>query len=286
MSGQTTENAPTGRRATLTVVIPVLNVEAIIARCLDALTWADEVIVVDMFSTDRTEEICRQYPNVVFYQNRDYIYANVNYGIDRAKGDWIMRLDSDEVVSPELAKEIQEEVLAKPDTPYSGFWVPNRVYFFGKWIRYGVAYDTRFGKDRIGYGHRKILFRRGTARYACQREHEDLTTQGEYGVLRGHYEHYSHPTVSGWIAKMNYYTDRDVERLDVLASDFRVPRPHRTLLALVKVFFDLYVRRKGYRDGLHGFIVCALNTLYLLVERCKIWEKRYRLTHPDEIVKY
>lgn len=273
-------------RQTISVVIPTFNVEDRIARCLDALTWADEVICVDMYSTDRTEEICRRYPNVVFLQNKDYIFANVNFGMDHAKGDWIMRLDSDEVVSEELAREIQEEVLAKPDIPYAGFWVPNRVFFFGKWIRYGVAYDPRFAKERPGYGFRKILFRRGTARYACQREHEDLTTEGEYGILRGHYDHFSHRSVSEWIGKMNYYTDRDVERMDVLAPGFRLPRPGRTLVALVKIFFEFYILRKGYRDGLHGFITSALNTFYILVERCKIWEKHYRLTRPEEIVPY
>lgn len=273
-------------RQTLSVVIPVYNVEDKIARCLDALTWADEVLCVDMYSTDRTEEICRRYPNVVFLQNKDYIYANVNFGIDHSRGDWIMRLDSDEIVSPELAQEIQDKVLAKPDVRFSGYWVPNRVYFFGKWIRYGVAYDDRFGKDRIGYGFRKGLFRRGTARYACLREHEDLTTEGEYGVLNGYYDHFSHRSVSEWITKMNYYTDRDVERMDVLAAGFRLAQPRRTLVALVTIFYGYYIRRQGYRDGLYGFIVCALNTLYVLVERCKVWEKHYRLTHPDEITEY
>jgi glycosyltransferase involved in cell wall biosynthesis len=278
--------SPQSQRQTLSVVIPVLNVEDKIARCLEALAWADEVVVVDMFSTDRTEEICQSYPNVVFLQNMDYIFANVNYGIDHACGDWIMRLDSDEVVTPELAAEIQTEVLAKPDLPYSGFAVPNKVYFFGKWIRYGVAYDATNGPEWIGYGFRRILFRRGTARYECKREHEDLQTTGEYGRLRGHYDHFSHRTVSEWIRKMNYYTDKDVERMDVLAPDFRVPKPGKTLIALAKVFFDLYIRRKGHKDGIHGFMTCALNTLYILVERCKVWEKHWRLTHPDEVVHY
>ncbi len=278
--------AMSGPRQTLTVVIPVFNVEPIISRCLDALTWADEVTVVDMFSTDKTEEICRSYSNVRFLQNKDYIYANVNYGFDHASGDWVMRLDSDEVVSPELASEIQEEVLAKPDSPYSGYWVPNKVFFFGKWIRYGIAYGPENRDGPVGFGRRKILFRKNTARYACNTEHEDITTSGELGVLRGHYDHFSHRSVSEWIRKANYYTDRDVERTDVLAPTFRLPRPGRTLAALVKVFFDLYVRRKGYRDGLHGYMVCALNTLYLLVFRCKLWEKHAWLTSRDDLVKY
>jgi hypothetical protein len=149
-----------------------------------------------------------------------------------------------------------------------------------------VAYDDRFGKDRVGYGFRKALFRKGTARYACQREHEDLTTEGEYGVLKHHYDHFSHRSVSEWIAKMNYYTDRDIERQDVMAPGFRVPKPGRTLAALATIFFNFYVRRKGYKDGLYGFITCALNTGYVLVERCKVWEKRYRLTHGGELEDY
>lgn len=273
-------------RQTISVVIPTLNVEGIIARCLDALTWADQVVVVDMFSTDKTEEICRSYPNVLFLQNKDYIFANINYGFDHASGDWVMRLDSDEVVSPDLATEIEKEVLSKSDNLYSGYWVPNRVFFFGKWIKYGVAYDDRFGKERIGYGHRKLIFKKGTARYDCKSEHEDITTTGELGVLRGHYDHFSHRSISQWLSKMNYYTDKDVERIDVLAPDFRLPKPGKTLLALCKVFYDLYVKRQGRRDGLHGFIVCALNTIYLLVYRCKLWEKHYRLTRPNEITEY
>jgi glycosyltransferase involved in cell wall biosynthesis len=265
----------------LSVVIPVFNEENKIAHCLDALKWADEVIIVDMFSTDRTREICISYPNVYFLQKKDYIYANVNYGIDMAKGDWIMRLDADEIVSPELAQEIQTDILAKDDIAFDGYYVPNRVFFFGKWIKYGVAYDTRFGKDRIGYGHRRSIFRKGMARYECKREHEDLAVQGQWGVLHGHYDHFSHTTVSGWIAKMNYYTDRDIERMDVMSPEFRLPGTHKTLAALVKVFYDLYIKRKGYKDGLHGFMTCSLNTIYILVERCKIWEKRYHLEHPE-----
>src|SRR5215212_9456427 len=114
--------AEPGRR-TLSVVIPTLNVEAIIGRCLEAVRWADEVVIVDMFSTDRTREICEGFPNVRFKQRRDYIFANVTYGMEVAIGDWVMRLDSDEVLTPELAREIQEDVLAKPDVPYQTFWV-------------------------------------------------------------------------------------------------------------------------------------------------------------------
>lgn len=267
-------------RQTLSAVIPVYNVEPIISRCLDALTWADEVVVVDMFSTDRTEEICRSYPNVTFVQRRDYIFGNFNFGASIARGDWILKIDSDEVVSPELAEEIQRDVLERGENlEEAGFLIPSRVYFFGKRIRYGVALDPSTG----GPPYAPKLFRKGTAYHECRSEHEPLTTTGRYGRLKHFYDHYSHPTVAGWIAKMNYYTDRDVERIDVTAPDFRLPKPGRTLAALVKIFFDYYVRRKGYRDGIHGFMVTALNTFYLLVFRCKVWEKHWHATHSSEV---
>ena len=272
-------------RQTLSAVLGVYNEGHQIARCLEALAWADEVIVVDKFSTDDTEAVAARYSNVRFYQNESWLNVNINLGIEKAAGDWILRIDADEIVSPDMAAEIQE-ILVRPDTSYSGYWAPNRVYFFGKWIRYGVAYDARFGKERLGYAYRQVLFRKGTASYACKRQHEELTTHGEYGLLAGHYDHFSHPSVSRWIAKMNLYTDLDAGRTDVLSADFRPPRPGRTLIALTKIFFDLYVGRKGYRDGIYGFVTCSLNTMYVLVERCKIWEKHYRLTHPEEIVEY
>ena len=271
-------------RQRITAVLCVYNEERQIARCLDALAWCDEVLVVDKFSTDRTEEIARAYPNVRFEQREDWLNPNMNYGFDLASGDWILRIDCDEIVSPEMAREIQTEVLANPNVSYSGFWAPNRVYFFGKWIKYGVAYDARF--KRPGYGYRQVLFRKGMARYDCLLYHEDLTTQGEYGRLKHHYEHFSHPSVTRWIAKMNDYTAGDVLHRDVLDPNYRLPKPGKTLVALVKIFFTYYVLRQGFRDGIDGFMTCSLNTIYILVERCKVWEKHYRLTHPDEVVKY
>lgn len=265
---------------TISVIIPVFNVEKIIARCLDALRWADEVVVVDMFSTDKTQEICESYPNVTFLQNKDYIFANVNYGIDHAKGDWLMRLDSDEIVSPKLADEIREKVLSLDDDPNSGYWVPNRVFFFGKWIKFGPAYDKR--SQGKGFGYRKILFKKGSARYECKREHEDMTTTGAYGTLEGHYDHFSHDSVSTFISKMNYYTDRDTERIDDNTSRLTNAYAFRMFAVPLLTFLKLYFQFKGYKDGTHGFVVCALNAWYGFTDRSKAWEKSWKSHNPIE----
>src|SRR5262249_18633264 len=140
------------------------------------------------------------------------------------------------------------------------------------------------GKE--GYGHRKSLWKKGFAWHEAKTEHEDVSTKGNWGVLNGHYDHYSHRSVSQWIQKMNYYTDRDLERTNVLDPGFVLPKPGKTLIALVKIFYDFQVRRKGYKDGIHGFIASALNTIYLLVWRCKLWEKHARMTRKEEMVDY
>lgn len=265
---------------TVSVIIPVLNVEKIIARCLDALQWADEVVVVDMFSADRTKEICESYPNVKFVQNKDYIYANVNFGMDHASGDWLMRLDSDEIVSPGLATEIRDRVLSQGNDPNSGYWVPNRVFFFGKWLKFGPAYDPR-SKGK-GFGYRKILFKKGTARYECKREHEDMVTTGEYGFLEGHYDHFSHDSISAWISKMNYYTDCDTERLPDDPARLSGRYAFRMFAVPVLTFLKLYIQFRGYRDGTHGFVACALNAWYGFVDRSKAWEKGWKSRNAIE----
>jgi len=268
------------QRRTLSVVIPTRNVAPIIRRALDALTWVDEVVIVDSFSQDETPEIVRSYPNVTFYQwmrpGVYSIYAKVNYGIERAQGDWVMRLDSDEVVSPELAEEIQA-LLKQDEIPYDGYKIPSRTYFFGKWIKYGIAYSTEgINATNPGHGYRKCLWRRGMARYPDRHVHEDLETQGEWGYLSHHYDHFSHETVSQWIAKMNFYTDIDSARLSPDDPMFKRYHPLKTVLAMGKVFYEHYFRLHGRRDGMHGFMLAALNAVYLLVFRCKMWERLWR----------
>ncbi len=261
-------------RKKISVVIPTFNVEKIIGRCLDSLRWADEVNIVDMYSTDGTRGICEWRANVRFYQNQDYIYANMNFGIERASHEWIMRLASDEVITPELAEEIQERVLAETYPEYAGFYAPCRVFFFGRWIKYGPACDRR---SRVpGEAYQKLIFRKGTAYYRVEREHEDLTTTGEYGFLKNHYLHYSHESVSQWIGKMNYYTDRDVERVPLDRISLHRFNRVKWFYWFLHNFYGLYVTKRGYKDGFHGFVVCTLHALYPIIEQFKLWEKKWK----------
>lgn len=251
----------------ISVVIRTYNVESIIKRCLDSVAWADEIIVVDMYSCDKTEEICRSYPNVRLFKRKDYINANLNYGIEQATGDWIMRLDSDEVISPQLASEIRDVVSFKGDK-YDGYYIPCNNYVFGKHIRYC------FGKD----ASRPTLFKKGYFKHRCKSDHELPTITGQWGKLKNYYYHYAHPLISVFVGKMNYYTDRDVERKDarIEFSWFKL------FFVPLKTFIYMYFKNQGFRDGSHGLIFSILMAFYKFVEYAKLWEVRYSLTKNEK----
>jgi len=255
--------------ATLSVVIPTKNCATLLARTLAALDFADEIIVVDMFSTDGTAELARNHPRTRLIQRDGYIYENVNAGIDAAAGDWIMRLDSDEVPTREMGLEIRERIGRAP-ADLCGYWAPSRTYWCGRWLRYGPAYDPR--SPVAGERFRKILFRRGTARYRCASEHEDISVSGRYEFLKHRYDHYSIPSVATWIAKANYYSDRDVERADAASL---APGDAARAMAWqpLKTFLVFYIKRKGFLDGALGLLACGCYALYTFVDRAKRWER-------------
>jgi glycosyltransferase involved in cell wall biosynthesis len=269
------EPAPkTAIRETVAVVIPTYNVETIIAHCLDALTWADEVIVVDMFSTDGTRALCERYPNVRFFERKDYIYGNVNFGMEQAKSDWAIRLDSDEVLNRELQESIQR-VLRTPEPGISGYYFPSIQYMFGLPMSHGVA--------RRGVTKRKCMFRKGTARYECKSEHEDITTTGAFGVLDGYYEHFTNHTTEEVVRKFNYYTEKDVERLQ--PEDLCPPQPGKLLYRAARMFILYYFQWKGYKDGYLGFFSSLFRgPVYLFIEEAKRWEawERRRGNVPEK----
>ena len=243
-------------------VIPTKNVANIVRPTLDSLRFCDEVVVVDMFSTDDTREVCESYPNVRFLQREDYIYGKFNYGVDRLTTDWVIRLDSDEVISDRL----RDSILAVLENNVAGFQAYEalcHLYFFGKRMHHG-----------FGNHWRTVLFRRGFARYAVRSEHEGLTLEGPQGRLEGHYSHFTNPTISSWIAKLNYYSDRDVERDPNPTPASR----SRVLYQTVRNFQRMYLRPYWLiRDGYFGFVVAGISAFAIFLQHAKAWEKSERL---------
>ena len=257
-------------RKTVAVVIPVFNVERFVKPTLESVKWCDEIIIVDMFSTDKTKEICTAYPNCRFFERKDYILGNVNYGIEQAQSDWIIRLDSDEVVSPSLRQSI-EKVLSDPNPPFEGYEAKSDLYFMGYLLRHG------FGKDNW----RATLFKKGFARYEGRSEHETFISNGKWGRLDGHYDHFTNPTISLWMQKTNYYTDKDIER----ANDMVSPSVFRMIYVPLRWFQRHYIYPyQAFRDGMPGFIVSCIAAFGLMLLEFKKWEKVQKLKRGPNYV--
>ncbi len=255
-------------RKSITVVIPTYNVKDIIDKCLESLRWADEIIIVDMFSNDGSVEAFKKFPNVKVFQRHDYIYGNVNFGITMAAGEWIMRFDSDEVMTEELKQEILE-ILKKDGAGFDGFFCKPRLFMFGKEVRHGV------GK----YTHRKQIFRKGYAWYQVTSEHEEMTSKGKWGYLKNSYLHYSYKNIRHFIEKTKYYVLVNAEESQ--AQKLPITPPWLSIYKCIRFFILFYIQFYGFLDGWHGFLVSFLRGPYY------VWydDKARRLLKKRKVIK-
>ena len=276
----------------LSVVIITKNEEANIARTLASVVdLADEIILVDSGSTDRTLEFARSFGLKVkiFVEEWKGFARQKNSGIAKASGDWILSVDADEEVSPELAQEIGEAIEAQkeeddyqsadgheralehPDgQPYIkqrlksevvvAYEIARKNFFMTRWIRRGGFYPDR----KLRLVTRKI------ARFEERAVHEDMKLNGPVGSLRGDLLHHAYPTLSGYIEHMNRYSSLGAEMAVARGkSGFSswniVVRPWAT-------FFYNYVLRLGFLDGREGLLLHLYHATYVSWKYAKIWE--------------
>jgi glycosyltransferase involved in cell wall biosynthesis len=249
-------------RATLSVVVVTLNEEDRIRACLESAAWADELIVVDAESRDKTATIARELTDHVFVRPWPGFAAQKNFGLEQAHGDWILSLDADEVVSAALRDEIGGVLAGTGEL--AGYTVPRRNVFWDRWIRHGGLYPDRQTR----------LFRRGRGRFVERSVHESVRVEGHVGRLEGHLEHRSYRDVADFLERADRYS--------TLAADEWVAagRPSRPLTDLVgrplARFLGMYVARAGFLDGWRGFLLAVLYGYYVLMRSAKVWERMKR----------
>lgn len=243
---------------TISVVLSVQNEEAKIERTLASIQWADEIIVVDNESTDKTVRLAKQYgANVFHHKNSPMLNVSKNFGFTKVKSDWILSLDGDEVIPPELAHEIQQ--ITRADIV--GYWIPRKNILFGKWIQHGLWWPDK----------QLRLFKRGLGGFPCKHVHEYLSVDGLTSELTSSMVHYNYETVSQFIRKMDeIYTVSEVE--NHLASGYRViwyDAIRFPMSDFVKTFFA----QRGFKDGLHGLVLSLLQAFYSFIVFVKLWER-------------
>ncbi len=242
----------------LSVVVITENEAAKIRRCLESVApWADEIVVVDSFSTDGTPEICREYTPRVIQREYRYSADQYTFAIAQAKNEWVMLLDADEEVTPELVEEMQREVV--PSSPMRGFRVNRRLIVNGRWIRFGGQYPDAqlriFPRDEIVYEDKRV--------------HAPNHVAGPVKDLRHDLLHYSYDSLSHIIQKVNVQSTKYA--LD-LADRGRKPGWPYLLVRLVQEFVWRLVFRGGFRDGVWGLILAASHAYYVFALYAKAWE--------------
>ena len=256
-------------RAKLTAIVPVLNEEANIEDCLSRLTFADEILVVDSGSTDRTLDIARNFQARIIHRDYNYSASQKNWAIPQAKHEWVLVCDADERVTDQLREEI--EAVLSTDSKYVGYSIPRATYFLGRRIRHCGWSPQRDRNVR--------LFLRDKGRYQDRHVHADVVCQGPVGRLNSPLVHYSFKTFEQYITKMNRYTTwaakdifdagRNISLLDVLA------RPPAT-------FIRMYLLQAGFMDGPQGLLLCAASASYTFFKYAKAWHLlRQAKKHPS-----
>ncbi len=247
----------------LTAVIPVKNEKGKIEKCLDSLRgFVDEIVVVDSLGTDGTVEVCKKYgARIVTHRIEGYnMDKQRNIGIENATGDWILQTESDEVFGLDAAEKIRKAI----ENPQGciAFRIFRINCFLGYPLRYGGSIDRMI---RIS--------KKGKVAYIGSNVHETLKVDGPVGDIDVKVYHYSFNSISQYIAKCNFFSDVESEVfLKNNIGDIKEIKYRLTWKSL-KLFWKLYIRKKGYKDGMHGLAWCILSVIGPQIRWLKIWEK-------------
>jgi len=240
----------------ISAIIPTLNEEVNIENAIKTLGFADEILIIDSFSTDKTLEIANKYPVKVIQRKFDNFSSQKNFALEHTKNNWTYVLDADERVTPKLKEEILRTV--KSPNGKAGFYVYRTFYFIGKKIKYSGWKNDKAVR----------LFKKDECRYNGDLVHEVIKTDGELGFLKNRLDHFSYRSFDQYITKLNKYSWLQAKELK--EKDLKVNAYHIVIKPPVR-FFIHYVIKLGFLDGFPGFIISVLLSYGVLARYIKLW---------------
>ena len=243
----------------LSVVLITLNSEKTIAKTLEAVAWADEIILVDSGSTDKTLKIAQQFKAKVIYRAFDGYGSQKNFATTQASNDWILSLDDDEILTPELQKEIQSLDLQKSD--FQGFRVPRSLIFLGKLLRFSGEYRRLTLR----------LFNRKYGNWNAEYVHESVEVGGKVDVLKNQILHDSYRDLTDYFNKFNKYTSLGAK---TLAERGKTVSTFKIISRFPTTFLKIYFLKGSCLDGYAGFIWALLTAINPVVKYAKLREIR------------
>lgn len=244
----------------ISAIILTKNEEQNILDCLNSVKWCDEVIVIDDSSFDKTKDLIKKFnhKNIVVYQapNIEDFSQKRNYGLSKAKEDWVLFIDADERITESLAWEISN-LTFELQNKYRGFYVKRRDFIWGKELKHGEAGNVkllRFAKRNTGQWEGKV--------------HEKWKIDGDTGTLKNKMLHYPHKNIEEFLKEINFYTD-------IRSQELFEKRKKVSLLSII--FYPLgkfalnYFIKQGFRDNLRGLIFVILMSFHSFLVRGKLW---------------
>ena len=228
----------------LSVILITMNEAAFVKTCLESVAWADEIIVVDSGSADNTVDICREYTSKILLTNWPGPGAQRNRAIEMATGDWVLALDADEWVTPELKAEMQA-VIREPGNNVA-FEMPRLSSYCGRYIHHSGWWPDRITR----------LFKRGRARFNAELIHDHMIVDGKVGRLSNHLMHEAFEDLEDVLGKVNRYS---TDSARVMLSHGRKASISTAILHGLWSFFHTYIIRAGFLDGREGFMLAVSN---------------------------
>lgn len=245
------------KKIPISIVVITRNEETNIANCLKSVSWADEIVVLDDNSTDSTVQIARLYTDKVFTRKMDIEGVHRNYAYSLAKNDWVLSLDADECVSPELAAELEE--LFRNTLKDKAYTIPIKTFIGSRWIRYSGWYPAP--KVR--------LFEKRYFKYEEVEVHPRVFIEGSCGHLTKDIIHYSYRNFHDYFESLNNQTTLEARKW---FNEKRKIGLLKTSRKFVDRFLRAYIRKQGFRDGFLGFVISYGSGLYQLMSYAKYWE--------------
>lgn len=249
----------------LSIALAVYNEELTLGECLESIeAIADEIVIVDGASTDKTVEVATKYgARIIHEQNRQNFHINKQIAIDACTGDWILQLDADERVSTMLANEIKQ-VIGSVNAK-DAYYFKRRNYFLGRYMNKGGMYPDPVIR----------LFKKGKAKLPQASVHELMAVDGTLAWLRNDLLHIADPTFARYLVRSNRYTT-------LAANDYATLKLSTNTGTIIKYmlvkpfirFVEIYIRHKGFQDGFPGFVFAYYSALHIASSYVKYWEKK------------
>ena len=240
----------------ISAIVIAKNAESVLADCLDTLSFCDEVIVIDDESTDRTADLAKRMGAKVFSHNAESFAQKRNFGLTKAKGEWVLYLDTDERVSSELKGNIQEAIMQKK-TSVAAYRLKRKNFYFGnhEWP-YIEKLERLFKKDLLKEWSGKV--------------HETPVIDGEIGDLEGFVLHYTHRDLSSMVEKTVEWSKIEAE------LRFKQHHPPMSWWRFFRVmftgFYTSYIVQKGYKAGTAGLVESIYQAFSMFITYARLWE--------------